>query len=87
MEDVALEIHILLRLHETFIVERHTSWLAGHAACTDADKPRLRELCSKLSGYAKLVIRFRRILLTISFSVEVLDLYALESRLYKQYVH
>ncbi len=36
-EDVAFEIHILLRLHETSIVERHRLRLAGDATC--ADKP------------------------------------------------
>jgi len=51
MEKVALDIHILLRLHETSIVERHTSWIAGHSTC--ADNPKLQELCEKLSGYAK----------------------------------
>ncbi len=56
---VALEIHVLRRLHETSIVERYTSWLAGDATCTEADKRTLQALCLKLSKYAhmKLVIR------------------------------
>ncbi len=52
MEDVALEIHILLRFHETSIVERHRLRLAGDATC--ADKPMLLNLLGELSGYTNL---------------------------------
>lgn len=48
MIDVALKIHFLLQPHETSIVERHTSCLAGRSK----DRPGLLGLCGQLVEFS-----------------------------------
>ena len=51
VHEIAADIHLLLKLHETSIIDRYIAWLAGIPA---ADSTCIKELCVELLRHARL---------------------------------